>query len=276
MPIRIFNAVDTEETISFKQLHKADNGLVGYEKKCKTCGKTLGTDEIVKGYEFEPGRFAIVTSEDLAKIRLESTKVIEIQGFIDSAEIHPGLYDSPYLIGPDGPLGAKTYNLLSEAMRASGKVGIGKVVLSNREEAVVIAPQGSGMMLYKLRQPKELRKVEDVPQLAPMQASKDELKLSISLVESMTTTMEEVDLTDRYRDALRELLDAKIAGREVVAAEKHVEPVTDILAALQQSLAAANAKRKPMERTKGPKKPAAAPAAEGPAKPVRQKKPKVA
>src|SRR6266699_2483983 len=100
IPIRIYNAVDTEETIRFNQLHKEDNGAVGYEKKCKKCGKTLTTEEIVKGYQFEPEQYVIVSPEDLAKIKLKSTKVIEIAGFIDASEIHPTLYESPYFAGP--------------------------------------------------------------------------------------------------------------------------------------------------------------------------------
>ena len=127
IPVRIYNAVDTEETIRFQQLHKEDNGAVGYEKKCKKCGKTLTAEEIVKGYEFEPEQYVIVTSDDFAKIKLQSTKVIEIEGFIDAAEVHPTLYESPYLAGPDGVVAAKTYSLLSEALKASGKVGVGKV-----------------------------------------------------------------------------------------------------------------------------------------------------
>lgn len=275
IPIRIFNAVDTEDTISFRQLHKVDHGLVGYEKKCKTCGKALAADEIVKGYEFERGRFVVVTPEDLAKVRLPSTKVIEIQGFVDAAEIHPSLYEAPYLAGPDGPLGAKAYALLAQAMQSTGKVGVGKVVLSAREEVVIIAPEGAGIMLHKLRPPAQIRSFEAVPQVAPAQASKDEVRLSISLVESMGTSLGEVDLTDRYADALRDLIEAKVAGREVVATEEVVPPVTDVLAALQQSLQAAQLKRKPMERAKGTKRPAAAPAA-GQEKPAKAKKPRVA
>ena len=118
IPVRIYNAVDTEETIRFQQLHKEDNGAVGYEKKCKKCGKTLTADEIVKGYEFEPEQYVIVTAEDFAKIKLQSTKVIEIEGFIDAAEVHPTLYEAPYLAGPDGAVAAKTYSLLSQALAA--------------------------------------------------------------------------------------------------------------------------------------------------------------
>src|SRR2546430_16264068 len=89
IPIRIYNAVDTEETIRFNQLHKEDNGAVGYEKKCKKCGKSLSNEEIVKGYQFEPEQYVIVSSEDLQKIKLKSTKVIEIAGFIDADEVSP-------------------------------------------------------------------------------------------------------------------------------------------------------------------------------------------
>jgi DNA end-binding protein Ku len=262
IPIRIYNAVDTQETIRFNQLHKEDNGQVGYEKKCKKCGKSLTGEEIVKGYEFEPEQYVIVTTDDFAKIKLQSTKVIEIEGFIDAAEVHPSLYEAPYLAGPDGVVATKTYALLSATLQASGKVGIGKVVLRDREEAVMIAAQDGGIMLYKLRQPTEVRKMDDVPQLERREVSKEELKLSMSLVESMASTLQEIDLTDRYRDALREMIEAKIAGREVVVAAEVEKPVVDIMAALKESIEATKAKKKPMERAKGEKKPAAAPAVE--------------
>ncbi len=282
IPIRIYNAVDTEETIRFQQLHKEDNGAVGYEKKCKKCGKTLTADEIVKGYEFEPEQYVIVSADDFAKIKLQSTKVIEIEGFIDASEVHPTLYEAPYLAGPDGPVAAKTYLLLSEALKASGKVGVGKVALRDREETVMIAAQDGGIMLYKLRQPNEVRKMADVPQVERKEVNKDELKLSISLVESMASTLDEIDLTDRYREALREMIEAKIAGREVVVAPEVEKPVVDIMTALKQSIEQTKAKKKPMERAKGEKKPAAAaaPVAEvetkPEAKPARQKKSKAA
>jgi len=129
IPIRIYNALDTEESIRFNQLHKEDNGPVGYEKKCKKCGKTLTSEEIVKGYQFEPEQYVIVSSEDVEKIKIKSTKVIEIEGFIDASEVHPTLYESPYFAGPDGLVATKTYSLLTQALKASGKVGVGKVVL---------------------------------------------------------------------------------------------------------------------------------------------------
>src|SRR5438094_3050191 len=271
IPIRIYNAVDTtEQAIRFNQLHKDDNGAVGYDKKCKKCGKALTSEEIVKGYQFEPEQYVIISPEDVEKIKLKSTKVIEIEGFIDASEVHPTLYESPYFAGPDGVVAAKTYSLLTQALRASGKVGVGKVVLRDREEAVMISPLETGLVLYKLRNPSELRKIDDVPQIEQKELNKEELKLSISLVDSMTSTLKEIDLTDRYRDALREMIEAKIAGREVVSAPEEEKPVVDIMTALKQSIERTKAQKKPMEKAKGVAKEAVE------AAPAKQKKQKVA
>src|SRR6266478_8490586 len=268
IPIRIYNAVDTAETIRFNQLHKEDNGAVGYEKKCKKCGKSLTAEEIVKGYQFEPEQYVIVSPEDIEKVKLKSTKVIEIEGFIDAGEVHATLYESPYYAGPDGGVAAKTYSLLTQALKASGKVGVGKVVLRDREEVVMIAPLDAGLVLYKLRNPHELRKMESVPQIEHKEVNKDELKLSINLVESMASTLKDLDLTDRYSDALREMIEAKIAGKQVVTVAEEEKPVVDIMTALRQSIEQTKAKKKPMEKAKGEKKAAAEVV---PAKPRKQK-----
>jgi DNA end-binding protein Ku len=271
IPIRIYNAVDTEETIRFNQLHKEDNGPVGYEKKCKKCGKTLTAEEIVKGYQFEPEQYVIVSAEDMEKIKIKSTKVIEIEGFIDAAEVHPTLYESPYFAGPDGLVAAKTYSLLAEALKTSGKVGVGKVALREREEVVMISPLDGGIVLYKLRNPQELRKIEDIPQLEKKEVNADELKLSISLVDSMSSTLKEMDLTDHYRDALRDMVEAKIAGRQVVSVPEEEKPVVDIMTALKQSIERTKAQKKPMEKAKGEKKAAAEAKPAGEAKPAKKR-----
>ena len=254
IPIRIYNAVDTGETIRFNQLHKEDHGAVGYEKKCKKCGKALTGDEIVKGYEFESEQYVIVSPEDLETIKLKSTKVIEIEGFIDASEIHPTLYESPYFAGPDGVVAAKTYALLTQALKASGKAGVGKVVLRDREEIVMIAPLEPGLVLYKLRNPQEVRKIESVPQIEPAEVNKDQLKLSITLVESMALDLKDLDLTDRYRDALREMIEAKIGGKQVFRVAEEEKPVVDIMTALKESIERTKAQKKPMEKAKGEKK----------------------
>src|SRR5947207_3326090 len=270
IPIRIYNAVNTEENIRFNQLHKEDNGAVGYDKKCKKCGKALTTEEIVKGYQYEPEQYVIVSPDDMEKIKLKSTKVIEIEGFIDASEVHPTLYESPYFAGPDGAVAAKTYSLLTQALKESGKVGLGKVVLRDREEVVMIAPLDSGLVLYKLRNPHELRKMDGVPQIEQKEVNKEELKLSISLVGSMASSLKDMDLTDRYRDALREMIEGKIAGKEVVSVPEEEKPVVDIMTALKQSIDQAKAKKKPMERAKGERKEAVE------VKPAKLRKQKVA
>ena len=133
IPIRIYNAIETAETIRFNQLHKNDNGRIGYEKKCKKCNEIVKNEDIVKGYNYEPDQYVIIEQEDIDKVKLKSTKVIEIEGFVDASEVHPTLFDSPYYAGPDGEVAAKSFALLSETLKASGKMGIGKVVLRDRE-----------------------------------------------------------------------------------------------------------------------------------------------
>ena len=118
----------------------------------------------------------------------------------------------------------------------------------------MIGSLDGGLVLYKLRNPHELRKIDSVPQSEQKEVNKDELKLSISLVESMTSSLKDLDLTDRYRDALREMIEAKIAGKEVVSVPEEEKPVVDIMTALKQSIERTKAQKKPMEKAKGPKK----------------------
>src|SRR5437667_595851 len=165
IPVRIYNAIETSETISFKQLHKEDNGPIGYDKRCRKCNQLVKNEEIVKGYQYEPDQFAIIEPGDLDKIKLKSTRVIEIEGFVDASEVPPTLYDTPYYIGPDGDVAAKTYALLRQTLKDTGKMGIGKVVLRDRESIVLLAPEERGMLLYKLRYPNEVRKAADIPEL---------------------------------------------------------------------------------------------------------------
>ena len=251
IPVNLYSAVESSGTISFNQLHNKDNGRVGYEKKCKKCGKTLSNDEIVKGYEFQPDNYIIIENEDLQKVKLESTKTIEIEGFVNISEVSPMLYDSPYFIGPDGEVGKKAYALFTETLKETGKMGIGKVVMRDREDVVMIAPQENAMMMYKLRYPNELRSISSIPQVNGLKADKDQLKLAKTLVDSMTTTLDKIELKDKYQDALREMIEAKAEGKEIVSPEKEIEPVTDIMAALKLSLEQAKKDKMPMEKAKG-------------------------
>jgi DNA end-binding protein Ku len=211
----------------------------------------VSSAEIVKGYKYEPERYVIVEKEDIEKINLKSTKIIEIEGFIDAKEVHPTLYEAPYYAGPDGPVAVQAYSLLAAALRETGKMGIGKVVLHDREDIVMIAPYENAVVLYKLRPPKEIRSINEIPQLDGKPIDKEGLKLARSLVDSMTTTLARLDLTDRYHDALSAIIEAKIAGKEIVTVEEEERPVVDVMTALKKSIEQAKSRKMPMEKAKG-------------------------
>lgn len=234
IPICIYNAIETSETISFNQLHREDNGPIGYDKRCKKCNRVVKSEDIVKGYQYEPDQYVIIEPKDLAKLKLKSTKVIEIEGFVDSSEVHPTLYDTPYFAGPDGDVAAKTFALLCATLKDTGKLGIGKVVIRDRESVVLLSPEENGLLLYKLRYPEEIRKITEVPKLDGLSADKDQLKLAKTLVDSMSKPFSKIKLQDTYKDAVRELIKAKIAGKEVVTVEEEEKPVVDIMTALKR------------------------------------------
>ncbi|MEE9271646.1 MAG: Ku protein [Candidatus Krumholzibacteria bacterium] len=254
IPIRIYNAVDTAQTVRFNQLHKECNGRVGYDKKCRKCNKAVSNEQIVKGYQYEPDQYVVFEKGDVEKVKLKSTRVIEIEGFVDAKEIHPTLFESPYFAGPDGEVAAKTYSLLGAALRDSGKVGVGKVVLRDREDVVLVAPHEGGILLHRIRYPEEIRRMKDVPLVSEVKADKEELKLARSLVDSMATSLEKIEMRDRYHGALREMIDAKVKGKVIVTVEEEEKPVVDIMTALKQSIEQAKAQKKPMVKAVGKKK----------------------
>ena len=251
IPVRIYNALETSEKIAFNQLHRDDYGPIGYDKRCKKCGQVVSNDQITKGYQYEPDRYAIVEPDDVAKIKIKTTKAVDIVGFVDRSEVPTTFFDAPYFAGPDGPVSEKPYALLREVMKQTGKIAVGKVVLRDREDLVAVFPYEDGLVLQKLHYPHELRKMEDVPEidgvgkLTPQKLNKNELKLAATLVQEMVTTLSEIDTEDNYHTALRKLIDAKIKGRKVVELEEVEElPRLDIMSALKKSLQQSN--RKPM------------------------------
>jgi DNA end-binding protein Ku len=254
IPVRLYTAVDSEQTVHFHLIHKECNGNIGYEKKCKKCGQQVTQSEIVKGYEYEPAQYVIVEPEDLQKVKLKSTKAIEIAGFVGTEEVPLTLFEAPYYIGPDGAVGSKSYALLYEALRESGKVGAGKLVLRDREDLVLLAPLNGCLALYKMRYPTEVRDADQIPDIETARhADKDQLKLAKHLVDTMTTTFADLDLHDTYEKAVKDLIAEKLAGREVVQIGEPEKPVTDIMTALKQSIEQAKEHRKPMVKAAGKK-----------------------
>src|ERR1700704_1242198 len=246
IPIRVYNAIEASEKIQFNQLHRDDFGPIGYDKRCKKCGQIVTNDQITKGYQYEPDRFALIEPEEIAKVKIKTTKAIDIIGFVDASEIPTTFFDSPYYLGPDGPVAEKPFALLRQVLKDTGKVGLAKVVLRDREDLVAVFPLEDGIVLQKLRYPAEVRKVADVPEIDSAQKiDKKELTLATSLVEQMITSFADIDTVDHYHEALRKLIDSKIKGKKVTAFEEIEKiPRLDIRAALKKSLRASS--RKPM------------------------------
>jgi DNA end-binding protein Ku len=266
IPIRIYNAIDSGQTISFNLLSKEAHNPVSYEKKDKVTGETLRAEDIVKGYQYEPGQYVIIEPEDFEKVKLKSERVIEIEGFVNTEEVHPTLYEAPYYLGPDGDMAAKTYGLLSHTLKETGRIAVGKVVLRDRETPVLISPHEGGMVMYRLRYPNEVRSMREVPQLLDVKTDKEQLKLAKTLVDSMTTRFANIEMKDHYYDALKAIIDAKVSGKEIVSITEEAPKVVDIMTALKASIDAA---KKPMEKAKGAS--AKKEKAEKPAKSARKK-----
>jgi len=266
IPIRIYNAIDSGQTISFNLLSKEAHNPVSYEKKDKVTGETLRSEDIVKGYQYEPGQYVIIEPEDFEKVKLKSERVIEIEGFVNTDEVHPTLYEAPYYLGPDGDMAAKTYGLLSHTLKETGRIAVGKVVLRDRETPVLISPHEGGMVMYRLRYPNEVRSMREVPQLLDVKTDKEQLKLAKTLVDSMTTRFANIEMKDHYYDALKAIIDAKVSGKEIVSIVEEAPKVVDIMTALKASIDAA---KKPMEKAKGAS--AKKEKAEKPAKSARKK-----
>jgi len=245
IPVRIYSAIETSEKIQFNQLHRDDFGAIGYDKRCKKCGEVVANDQITKGYQYEPDRYAIIEPDDIAKIKIKTTKAVDIVGFVTREEIPTTFYDAPYFAGPDGPVSENPYALLREVMKQTGKIAVGKVVLRDREDLIALFPHDDGLVLQKLRYPHELREMKDVPDFENVQKldgeklNKNELELATTLVNQMATTLSEIDTEDNYFNALKTLVDSKIQGREVTEFEEVAEvPRLDLMSALKKSLEA--------------------------------------
>lgn len=249
IPVRIYNAIDAGQSISFNLLSKQNHNPVSYEKKDKVTGEPLKNEDIVKGYQYEPGQYVIIEPEDFEKVKLKSEKVIEIKGFVDASEVSASLFESPYYIGPDGDVAAKTYGLLAETLKQSNKFAVGTVVLRDRETPLLLSPHENGIVMYRLRYPNEVRDINEVPLLKDVKADKDQLKLAKTLVDSMSIKFSDIEMKDNYTEKLREIIEAKIEGKEVVVVEEEAPKVVDIMTALKASIDAA--KKKPMEKAKG-------------------------
>ena len=246
IPVRVYPATESSATISFNQLHNVCQTKIQQKKWCPKCEIELTQADIVKGYEFEKGRWVVVDDEDIAKVKTESTKIINLMQFTDADAIDPMYVDKAYYLAPEGPMAADAYSVMREGMQ--GKAGIGKVAIHGREYLVAVKPHKQGMVMYTLHHAAEIRTIDQIEELStvPRTVKPTELKLAKQVVDMFDGELNLKDYKDEYKEELRKIIDARVAGEEYVAAEVEEPPtnVVDLMAALRKSLDAASASKK--------------------------------
>jgi DNA end-binding protein Ku len=237
IPVHMYTA-SKERELSFILLHKKDHSQIHYARICKTEGKEVPWNEIVKGFEFEKGEYVIVTDEDFAKANLRKSKTIEIINFIDEDEVDPIYYVKPYYLEPDKNA-QKAYSLLREALKKSKKVGLAKFALRNKEHIGLIKPHENMLIVNELRYQTELLKADDL-KLSPekKKISSKELDIAIQLIDQLTVPFEPKRYKDSYVQEMKKIIRQKAKGRTIhpsTDAPKSTK-VTDIMSLLQASL----------------------------------------
>jgi DNA end-binding protein Ku len=237
IPVRVFPATDSAATISFNQLHTECLTRIQQKRWCPTHEREVPISEISKGYEFEKGRYVVMTEDDMAKVRPESTRVIDLVQFTDASAIDPIYVEKPYYLAPDGPMAREAFAVIREGMK--GKAGIGKLALYGREYLVAVQPRDKGLVMYTMRHAKEVRSMDSIDELesVPTKVKPEEIKMAKQVIGNFEGELDLKDYTDKYQEELQRIIDAKVAGEEVVATEEETPPkVVNLMDALRQSL----------------------------------------
>ena len=245
IPVKVFPATESAATLSFNQLHAECQTRIQQKRWCPHCEREVSNAELAKGYEFEKGRYVIVSEEDIQKVRVESTRVINLVQFANASDIDPIYVDRAYYLAPDGPIAAEAFAVMREGM--AGKAGIGKVALYGREYLVAIKPQKKGLVMYTLHHDAEIRSIDQIEELnsVPLTVKPEEMKLAKQVIATFDADLNLKDYKDEYNEGLRKIIDAKIAGEEVVAPEVQEPPkVVDLMEALRRSLNSVSADKK--------------------------------
>jgi DNA end-binding protein Ku len=254
IPVRVFPATDAAASISFNQLHRECQTRLQQKRWCPHCEVEVPYSDIVKGYEFEKGRYVVLTDEDIAKVRPESTRVINLVQFADDAAIDPIYLERPYYLAPDGEMAADAFAVMREGMK--GKVGIGKLALYGREYIVAVQPREKGLVMHTLRTGAEIRSMNAIEELelVPAKIRPEEVRLAKQVIETFEGDLDLSASVDEYQAELRKMIDAKIAGQEFTAPEEEAPAnVVNLMDALRKSLDSVS---------RGKKKPAKAEAAD--------------
>ena len=273
IPVAVYPATE-EKTLRFNQLHDEDGGRVRYKRVCEKDGEEVTFEHIVKGYEVEKDRYVVLTDEDLNAIPVESSRAIDIHRFVDLDEIDPVMFKKSYYLVPE-ETGAKAYALLREAMADDGRVGIAKVSFRDKEHLAALRFKDEAFVLETMYWPDEIREADFGGVDVSAKVRGQELEMAKQLIESLSGEWNPEEYSDEYREALLQIVEAKLNGQEIeVVAAEPTAKVVDLMEALKASVAAAKKEadepapsRKPAAKKAPAKKkpPAKKPAAKKPA-----------
>jgi DNA end-binding protein Ku len=251
IPVAVYPAT-REEKVSFRQLRAKDLSPIRYKKVAEADMNEVAADEIVKGYEYEKGRWVTLKNEDFEQVKIESTHSVEITDFIDQTQINPKFFYRPYFLEP-GKGGEKGYALLHKALVETGKVGVAKVAIQNREYLAAVKPDGLFLILELMHFAHEVLEPESLRSPAANAVSPKELTMAKALIEAMTADWQPEKYKDQYQTAVMELIEAKAKNLPLTAQpppKVHATNVIDLVSVLQESLAKAGNKKKPAPATK--------------------------
>lgn len=262
-PVKLYSATTTANKVAFNQLHKDTLNRVQMKYHDPELGEIERAD-LVKGYQFEKDRYVIIEKEELDAIQIESNKTIDIEGFVDASDIDDLYLDSPYFLGPDGPVAEETYAVIKEALARTDKVGIARVVLSGRERLIALKPYGDGMCMTTLRTAKEVRDASHYFEDLDVDMNDELLQMAEMIINQKVMEFDSSTFVDRYEEALLELVKAKIDGKEpVISKAPEQGKVVNLMDALKASIeedrapAAASKPKKAAAKKATTKKPAA-------------------
>lgn len=240
IPITLFPATRREE-LKFRLLRASDLSPVNYKRVAEVDGKEVPWDQIVKGYEYEAGKFVVLKEEDFKRVDVEATQTIDIIDFVELHEVDPMFFDTPYYLAPQ-KTGVKAYVLLREALKKTGCVGIAKVVIKTRQHLAAVKPQKNALVLELMHFADELVVPDNLKLPANIDVSGKESELGVDLVKRMTDAWDPDKYTDDYRSALLELIQKKVelGGKTppgAIPKKKRPSNVVDLVSVLQESLA---------------------------------------
>lgn len=237
IPIKMFASTEDRD-IHFKYIHKKCKTPVKNERVCPTCNEKIRPEDIVRGYEYEPGHFVIINDEDIEAVRPPSAKTIEILDFVNLEEIDPIYFEKSYYLSPQENGGFKAYSLLRQAMNDTGRIAVARITIRDKQSLAVLRVLNNILVLETIFFPDEVRDVKQVPGIPENTgADEKELQMAKQLIESLTAEFKPGKYKDDYREALLTMIHNKIEGKETVAAPDAPQSnVIDLMAALQASL----------------------------------------